>query len=91
MDFGIIDTTPSHGFRVACVYRTSALTTFHTQRFFDASAWSPHAAIAFTSLTSREIGFDSGFWFLGGLRRGSPQMIRITSSAQRTLTRNLLT
>src|SRR5258705_6879592 len=33
----------------------------------------PHAAIRITSLTSREISFDSGFCFLGGPRHGSPQ------------------
>src|SRR5215470_2724354 len=32
-----------------------------------------HATDRSTSLASREIGFDSGFWFLGGLRLGPPQ------------------
>src|SRR3982074_1670908 len=35
------------------------------------------------SLTSREIGFDSGFWFLGGLRLGSPQRHALPPQAQR--------
>src|SRR5262249_29543804 len=38
MDFGIIDTTPSHGFKAARIHCIPH-TTPHTHRFFDASAW----------------------------------------------------
>jgi hypothetical protein len=50
MDFGIIDTTPSHGFKVACIHSTPQTqhftTTLRTRRLFDASVLQAAPAIA---------------------------------------------
>jgi hypothetical protein len=72
MDFGIIDTTPSHGFKVACIHSTPQI-----QHFTRDASVLPLLLGSRTqqprSLTSREIGFDSESCFLGGPRHGSPQ------------------
>jgi hypothetical protein len=79
MDFGIIDTTPSHGFKVACIHSTT-----HTQQSArNASALKgPHPTHRSKSLTSRDWFLILEFDFFG---RPAPQlaaMTRFTSSAQ---------
>jgi hypothetical protein len=93
MDFGIIDTTPSHGFKVACIHSTTTQTQH--SRFVTLCVsyvgnhaalllCGPHATHRSTSLTSLETRFDFGFRILV-FGQSAPELAtttHFTSSAQ---------